>query len=241
MPPQGKPLGRIWAVSGQAFLVLLTLVMIFSAFNTGWQVVRTEVKVQALQGKVIVLDPGHGGPDGGARGWRGLEKEINLAVALAAAKMLEDNGARVLLTRSDDRDLSGLPPGEGPRKLRDLEARVALVNQADADALVSIHANKTQGSWSGAQVFYQPDGPRPEQSRQLAKLIQAELRRLTPTRRQAIPIDQKLLRESRMPAVTVEVGFLSNAEEEGRLLNPAYHRVLAEAISVGLAEFFSGS
>lgn len=204
--------------------------------------VQAMAAADALRGQVIVIDPGHGGQDPGAVGVSGtLEKDVALAVALLVRDLLAAAGARPVLTRSGDYDLSQWAvPGEATPNRAELAARVALVQQHGAAVFVSIHANKhgRRTPWRGAQVFWDPRG-HPEGER-LARLLQAELRARTGTRRVHLPIEQFVLMRSPVPAATVEVGFLSNPEEERLLQDPAHQRHLAEAVVAGLARFFAG-
>lgn len=202
-----------------------------------------QAAAMTLFGKVIVLDPGHGGPDPGAVGRSGsLEKDIVLAIAGQLRSFLESVGAEVILTREDDRDLSGLDNGSlRQRKRLDLAARVEIGNQPGVDLFLSIHANKIpSGRWFGAQTFYFRDG-HPESAR-LATAIQTELVRVTrrTTRVASSRIDQYLLENLLCPAATVEVGFLSNASEEAVLITDAYQTKVAWAIFMGVARYMAG-
>lgn len=194
-----------------------------------------------LQGRVILLDPGHGGRDNGGVGVGGVrEKDVTLAVALALREALTAAGARVVLTREMDVDLrDAVPPVDGSRHRGELVARAAMAAQYGAQVLVSIHANLhgRHTPWQGAQTFWDPRG-HPDSER-LARELMATLREQTPTRRVHRPINQLVLARSGVPAATVEVGFLSNAAEERRLLDPAYQRQVARAIAAGLIRYLS--
>src|SRR5690606_4795850 len=109
----------------------------------------------------------------------------------------------------------------------DLSRRIAAANESGADLYISLHVNafSTPGP-SGAQTFYEPTR---DSDRRLAEAIQAELSRLRPTRRQARPGDYRVLRETRMPAAMVELGFLSNPQEAELLSRPVYQHDLAAA------------
>lgn len=198
---------------------------------------------RSLQGVVIVVDPGHGGRDPGAVGKNGvLEKDIVLPVAAELAAFLRRAGATVLLTREDDRELvdpsTGTAP-DGKKKFTDLSQRVALVSDAKADLLISVHVNATSSTrWRGAQTFFYPDG-NPE-SAQLAKDIQASLRRrLGNTTRGIEGIDRQfLLKSVTVPAVTVEIGFISCPDELSLLQSQTYQRRLAWAVFAGVARYY---
>lgn len=192
-----------------------------------------------LQGKVVLIDPGHGGVDPGAIGAGGtLEKELTLQIAQKLGAALARTGAKPVLTR--DRDIEISADGNRRMSLREeLTQRVDLARTHGAELLVSIHANRDRCACQGAQTFYQRQGS-PEGQR-LAVAIQTELREATWTRRVALPIDHYVLRISPVPAATVEVGFLSSAREEAMLRDPAYQEKLAQAILLGLGRFLRES
>lgn len=187
----------------------------------------------------VVVDPGHGGPDPGAVGVSGtLEKEIVLAVSQELAQYLIRAGIRTVLTREQDARLVDESGSLKGRQVEDLNQRARMAEQVGATLLVSVHANSFPSPrWSGAQTFYQAGE---EESQRLAEAIQAQLvRRIPPNRRAARPADYRILRESPMPAVVVEVGFLSNPQEEARLRDPAYRGRVAEAIFHGIMDYLS--
>ncbi len=190
----------------------------------------------SVAGKKIVIDPGHGGSDPGAVGEGGVaEKDVNLAVARRLALLLSQAGAEVFLTRTGDYHL-GEAEVPGPE---DLARRVGLVARHGAELFVSIHGNSFPSSqWWGAQVFYHPDSP---EGRRLACLIQQEfLKALGESYRWAMAEDFFVLRRAGVPAVVVEVGFLSNPREEALLSDPAYQAKLAWCIYAGIVRFFGG-
>lgn len=193
-----------------------------------------------LSGKIIIIDPGHGGPDGGAVGGEILEKDIALNVSLKTRDYLQEQGALVLLTREDDRDLaSDGTKGYSRRKAEDLRQRVEYINDSNADFFVSIHLNAIPSPrWSGAQVFYFPKYIENEQA---AKFIQDELRQnLENTTRKAKQINTVyLLKNSKKPGALVEVGFLSNRRERDLLTNEKYQDKVAISVYKGILRYFS--
>lgn len=193
-----------------------------------------------LSGRIIILDPGHGGPDGGAVGGDVLEKEVALNVAVKLRDYLQQQGALVLLTREDDSDLAAKDTkGYSRRKVEDLKKRVQLINESEADLFISIHLNAIPSPrWRGAQTFYY--GSLIENER-LAKFIQAELRRnLENTDRSAKIINTVyLLKYAKKPGALVEIGFLSNPEERELLASDHYQTQLAASIYKGVLRYFS--
>lgn len=195
----------------------------------------------APAGNIIVIDPGHGDPDGGAAGSKTgvLEKDLNLSISRLLAEELTKSGEEILMTRSDDR---GLYPDETAtvraKKQADLQKRVSLANAEGTLCLVSIHMNHfTDSKYSGPQIFY-PAGS--AESQRLAEAIRLSiLRDIGPhcTRETKPSRDLYLLREAQVPAVIVECGFLSNPEEESLLQDTVYQSALATAIANGIKSF----
>ncbi|OLZ10911.1 N-acetylmuramoyl-L-alanine amidase family protein [Sulfobacillus thermosulfidooxidans] len=180
-----------------------------------------------LRGRTIVIDPGHGGYDPGARGRMAREDEINLAIALDLRKWFEDAGARVLMTWEK--------PGQIPpsRKYR-VQQRVVWINRTGGNALIDIHCNSAGSRWRGPQTFYWNG----KGSYYLAHDVQEELQFFTHTNRPVTRIDQYVLRYAKMPAINVEVGFISNPQEEKLLMNPQYQRQIAWYIFLGTERWF---
>ena len=187
-----------------------------------------------LEGLTVALDPGHGGYDGGAVGRVSgtPEKGINLDVALRLARLLEARGARVVMTREDDRALCDEHPPIR-KKLQDMQRRAVVIAEGGADMVLSIHMNEYAGRReSGPQVFYREDCPA---GRLLAGAIQAAMiAGLSPKmERTALPGDYYNLTLG-MPSALVEGGFLSNKEEEALLLTEDYREHVAQAICEGV-------
>lgn len=192
-------------------------------------------------GGIIVIDPGHGDPDGGAVGDKTgvLEKDLNLAISGRLAEKLTAEGAEIQLTREDDRGLhTDEDASVRAKKQEDLKARVSIANAHGTACLISIHMNHfSDARYSGPQIFY-PSGD--EESQKLADAIRLSiLETIGPhcTRETKPTNDLYLLREAEVPAVIVECGFLSNAEEEALLLDEAYQDALADAICSGVKSF----
>ncbi|GGH74611.1 germination-specific N-acetylmuramoyl-L-alanine amidase [Compostibacillus humi] len=194
-----------------------------------------------LSGKVIVVDPGHGGPDGGAVGADGtLEKDIALNVSFKLRDFLQQAGAEVYMTRETDRDLAQEgTKGLSRRKSEDIRQRLAIIEMKNPDLFVSIHLNALSSTrWRGAQTFYYPSR---EENKHLARLIQEEIiRNLENTNREALSIDGVyLLKQVKSPGALVEIGFLSNAEERELLKQEIYQEKMAASIYEGILRFFT--
>lgn len=218
-------------------LISACLAVIF--LTTGWQQAQATTICCSLPlfGRVIAIDPGHGGPDPGATRGELLEKDITLALSLELRDLLQCAGAVTYLTRDSDTDLADQNQAiSGGRKRRDLLQRVALINEWQPDAVLSVHVNAIASSrWRGAQVFFTEGDIEAER---LATSIQAALvKEMQNTTRVQKAGEYRVLMDSQSPAVLVEVGFISNPEEAALLTDPAYRKQLAWAIYLGLQDW----
>ena len=192
----------------------------------------------------VVVDPGHGGEDGGAVSAGGVEEsQINLAVALQVNDLLRLMGRRTVLTRSED--VSTCDEGLDTirqRKASDLKNRVALVNATPNAVLLSIHQNSLPSSpvTHGAQVFWN----RQEGAEELALLVQDSLNGTVNAGNEKnakqIPPTIYLMKNITAPGVIVECGFLSNSAETALLQEPSYQLKLASAIAAGCLRCLAG-
>ncbi|WHY86500.1 N-acetylmuramoyl-L-alanine amidase CwlD [Neobacillus novalis] len=193
-----------------------------------------------LSGKIILLDAGHGGPDGGAGTGKTLEKDIALEITLKVRDYLQEQGALVIMTRETDKDLAAPDmKGYSRRKVEDLKQRLKMINSSDNDFFVSIHLNAIPSArWSGAQTFYTPHH---KENARAAKFIQEELRKnLENTTRKAKPINNVyILKHAKKPGILVEVGFLSNPTEKELLKTEPYQNKVAASINNGIMRYFT--
>lgn len=181
-----------------------------------------------LRGRTIVIDPGHGGYDPGAKGRHAEEATINLQVATVLKKWFEEAGAHVVLTWSRPEDI----PGHRKYRVRD---RMTWINQSShGDILIDIHCNSGPSANRGPQTFYW-DGPA---SYHLAHDVQDELKFYAHSVRGVKRINQYVLRHAKMPAINVEIGFITNPSEEAKLMNPAYQQDLTWYIFIGTERWF---
>lgn len=192
--------------------------------------------------KTIVIDAGHGGEDGGATSENGIsEAQINLKIALNLQKLLEQSGANVILTRSDENAIYDLDKKTlREKKVSDIKNRVKIGNNSSADIFVSIHLNKIpQNQYSGWQTFYK-DGN--EQGKELATLIQNNLNETIQKENKRLPMkisNVYIIKQVEIPTAIVECGFLSNPEEEQILQQEIYQEKLAWGIYNGIIEYFN--
>ena len=191
----------------------------------------------------IVLDAGHGFPDGGAVGSMGtIECSLNIKIANKVQKLLEKSGYKVTMTRTGEDSLSSEEKAIAQRKKEDMQNRLKIISDSNCDIFVSIHMNKfTQPRYNGAQVLY---SSKFSQSQTLAQCIQAELHKIpeNKTKRSIIKAPESifLMKKAPIPAVIVECGFLSNYDEEKLLQNKDYQKALAQAISRGIIIYYEG-
>lgn len=226
-------------------VLIVTLVLVLTVFLSGVakeKVLKTEETFLPISGKTIIIDAGHGFPDGGAVGSSGvLEKDLNLSVAMFLQKFFESSGTHVLLTRSDDNGIYDISGSIKNKKVSDIKNREEFIKNSDAQIFVSIHMNKFSDSkYSGPQVFYSKNN---EKSEILAKCIQKSMiAALNPkSKREVKSADSSiyLLSHTDIPAVLVECGFLSNAEEEKMLKDEKYQRQLAWSVYCGIIDYFN--
>ena len=191
-----------------------------------------------VTGHTIVLDAGHGAPDGGAQSDTGVsEANINLNIILKLQELLESSNCNVVLTRSDE---NGIYDADAKKKkVSDLHNRTDLINNSGADIVVSVHLNKISGEqYYGWQSFYQKHN---EQSKNLASLIQSNLNYYIDreNKRTILPLSNiYLMDNSKLPTVTIECGFLSNAEDTRLLQTDEYQNNIAWGIYAGIMDYF---
>lgn len=219
------------------FYGLLTAFMLYIAKEAAWYAAGTGLLID--DGKVVVLDAGHGGEDPGKVGNGNIyEKDINLAITGYVKSYLEQNDYRVIMTRETDESLG--TTAKGFDKNGDMRARLQAIEAAGAVIAVSIHQNSfTDGSVEGAQVFYHEDS---KAGQQLAKSIQESLwERLDSEKKREIKSDASyyLLKNSSIPMVIVECGFLSNSRELELLQQENYQRMVAWAIYMGIEKYLN--
>ena len=207
--------------------------------------IKTENTVETTatpaSGKTIVIDAGHGTPDEGAQSSNGTtEAQTNLKIALKLQNLLEQNGSKVILTRSDEKAIYSLDSKTlRQKKISDIRNRVKIGNENSADIYVSIHLNKIpQSEYFGWQCFYNTKN---ENSKKLAKQIQENLNEAIQKENNRVPMKLDtvyIMKNVEIPISIVECGFLSNPEEEKQLLEDSYQNRLAWGIYNGILDYF---
>lgn len=232
-------------VKMEAFMSIILLVSVTAiACNMDKVVEKKEevTKEKPGNGKMVVIDAGHGGKDPGKVGINGAkEKDVNLAISKELCNVLRENGFEVTMTRTDDRVLS---EGQKFSKIGDLNARCKIINNVYLTkpecVLISIHQNSfTAESVHGAQSFYYQ---RSENSKRLGDIIQNRLNKEIniDKPKMAKPNDSYyMLINSKCPGVIIECGFLSNSNEAGKLVDAQYQRKISEIIAECLKKYFA--
>lgn len=192
---------------------------------------------------IIVIDAGHGEPDGGAVSASGVrEALLNLQVAKLLEEELKELGYEVIMTRSDENNVAddNLQSSTIRKiKVSDINNRIDITNNANADMLISIHMNKfSSGKYYGWQTFYKKNS---SYSKILAENIQKGIDNNIDreNKRTELPIENiKLIDKSEIPSVIVECGFLSNIEDVRLLQTEEYKQQLVSGIVEGIEEFY---
>lgn len=227
-------LWRLTALPLAAFAAVLVFAAVMEIGTRG----NAAVAAQPDEG-YILIDPGHGGADGGASAADGtLEKDINLAVALPLADMLRVCGYPVELTRSTDISLHDDGTATvREQKVSDMHNRLAMYDKARL--AIGIHTNKfTQTQYFGTQLFYSVN--RPESEGAASAIRESVVSLLQPENtREMKKADSNifLLNKTTAPAVFVETGFLSNEQELAKLKKPDYQKQMAFAIMGGVLAY----
>ncbi len=217
---------------GMLLAVLASGILVTSLWNPS-------VPTADLNSRLIVVDAGHGGMDGGGVGLNQTpEKELNLQIAMRLEQALSENGYQVIMTRKEDVSLHDADKTTvRAQKNSDLKNRAKIANEQNAGLFVSIHMNKYETSdVRGAQVFYKKADTLGEN---YAKNIMAELKKLDPENhrlQKELPNANLLFQKLNIPAVLVECGFLSNEEDLKKLNDESYQNQLVHSIVTGIQQ-----
>lgn len=214
----------------KTIFIFFSLFLIFFSFT---QSIALDKKKEVFTGIVIVIDPGHGGNDPGARTKEVDEDILNLQISLKLKEKLEKMGASVILTRDKDYDLAQADASN--IKKSDMKERAKILDQDNVTLFLSIHGNiSLDRKCSGAVVYYRIDD---EISKQLAQYIMDELKITTSSRYEIKKGDFYLLNNTSNLGVLIETGFLSNPQDLKKLQQSDYQSQLAEAILNGIYHF----
>ena len=219
--------------------IICTLISVFILSSN--IVYGEEIHNDTMANKIILIDPGHGGQDGGAIGKdKTLEKDLNLKISLKVRELLKDSGYTVYMTREDDRDLhtkEGTVKGE---KIQDLKTRCDMKDKTGCELFISIHMNNfTDSKPTGPHVYYANN----EKSKFIADiLINNLIKDLEyPKERESKPAKNayKILRNPKNGEVIVECGFMSNPGDLSKLKNDEYQDKIANSIKKSVDEYYN--
>jgi len=196
--------------------------------------------------RIVVIDPGHGGVDGGTGdGGSLLEKNINLDIALRVKRNLDKKNILVFMTRVEDVSLESKSKISTSRYRRDLDGRKVIIDKSNGDAFVSIHVNADRNAPNarGAIAFYYRTS---EEGKLLAEKVGNSIdkivyRKYLKNESLSTEIDSQdlfVLRETKIPGILLEVGFITNSEDKKLLKDDRFKEKMALAIAEGLIEYF---
>lgn len=220
------------------FVIIIALCYLFIKNHSEETILVSSLPVS---NHTIILDAGHGNPDGGAESSAGVtEQEINLEIVIKLQELLEQSGSIVVLTRSDENGIYDTDKETiREKKVSDMKNRVEIGNESEGEIFVSIHLNKIpQEQYSGHQTFYQKNN---EKSKELALFIQDNLNYSIQkeSKREILPLTGKYIMDNvKIPTVTVECGFLSNYSESQLLQKDDYQMKIAWGIYCGIMDYF---
>ncbi len=220
----------------KTILVVLAGLIVFGGL-TALCLTAAITPAAALNGMTVVIDPGHGGIDGGVVGTntRKKESDINLGISLSLRHFLREAGYNVVMTRTSDVDLAG---GAKPFKKSDMLARKKIIDDSSPDFVLSVHQNSyPRKDISGAQVFYAPGS---EEGKENADKVQSVLNGALDSDRTAKSGDYYILQCSPVPSLLVECGFLSNPTEEALLVTADYQQKVAYALCSSIRILLEG-
>jgi N-acetylmuramoyl-L-alanine amidase len=222
------------------FIVALMAVFVYLQFIK----VPANIFLDPCNG-VIVIDPGHGGIDGGTSKEDVVEKDINLYISLKLKTYLEQKGYTVFLTRTEDISLDELNNASSSRHQRDLHARLDMINNSNAQIFLSIHCNchSKNVNAKGSIVFYNNSFV---QNKTLAYCLQRSLNNMVINGNKRIIHDPQvadffLLKYSNIPGVIAEMAFISNSEERQLLKTDEFKAGLAKAIANGVDKYLEST
>lgn len=222
----------------KGFLSVFLLGILFSCFFSSYSFADEK-------SKVILIDPGHGGIDGGSMSKSGIvEKDVNLSIGLKLKDVLESSGYTVYMTREDDCGLYSKGKTVKEKKREDLANRSKMKKETNCDIFISIHQNTfPQSKYKGAQVWYAHGS---EPSKNLGTLMQSSLKECLDKENNRLAKDSgtemRVLRSNNTGAsILIECGFLSNEEEAKNLATEEYQKKVVEAIKSGVENYFTAT
>lgn len=233
-----KSLRRIYYLIFIGLFVLYLLLVTFSFIHLDD---FSQTSNNRFNDITIVIDPGHGGEDGGAVANDIVEKDINLSISKKLKSVFRSSGFNVVLIRDKDEMINTDGDTIGSKKISDMKNRLSIYNQNENNVVISIHQNKfTQEKYSGTQVFYSFKN---SNSEVLAQSIRNSIvTYLQPDNNRECKKTTKdiyLLYNANVPSVIVECGFISNVAEAEKLKTDDYQNQLTYSIYIGFLEYIN--
>lgn len=231
-----KPYYIILAILSITYLILI----IFAFVNLNNY---TKVNTSIVNDVTIVLDPGHGGEDGGATANGIVEKDINLSISNMLYEIFKTSGYNVVTTRTTDTMTDTYGESQRERKVSDMKNRLEIYNQSENNIVLSIHQNMfTQEKYSGTQLFYSVNNPESALlAESIRKSVVTYLQPDNTRETKAATKDIYLLHNATTPSVIVECGFISNAQEAEKLKSKEYQKKLAYSIFTGFINYYNNN
>lgn len=187
-----------------------------------------------LFGKIIFVDAGHGGRDPGTMYGKIMEKDINLEISQKLQDTLMEKGAIVYMTRDSDEDLSS--EWDPKKKRGDLYRRIVMFRKKQADLYLSIHINwHAQAGIKGPEVLYNNIN---KENKYLGEILMDHFESSLNTKRVLKTTDLYMYRNTTVPGVLIECGYLSNYQERQLLQSDTYQQKLADIITDATIDFF---
>ena len=208
-------------------MIIVILLLVISSINTA------TAKKLPLTGKIITIDPGHGGRDPGTIYQNILEKNLNLEISLKLEKELLKQGATVYMIRRTDIDLSSIY--DSNKKRGDLYRRLLLIKENKSDLYISVHINWYENSkYKGAEVLYNSIN---KNNKILAEEIMNQFKDILNSNRNIHTTDLYLYKNTTIPGVLVECGYLSNYQERKLLVDEEYQKNIAKVLANGIINY----
>lgn len=222
-----------------AYILILCLFLLMTVAGSSALNVFNENQ-PAVGRSCVVIDPGHGGEDGGTTSCTGiLESQINLEIATKLNDLLHLLGVKTVMIRTSDRSVYTTGNTIAERKMSDLKERVRIINETEPVMAVSIHQNYfADGRYYGPQVFYGASG----KSKTAAEYIQTLLNsNLAPNSNRGVKPAEGIfvMKNITSTGVLIECGFLSNPQEEAKLRSDIYQKKLCGVISSAIVNYLS--
>ncbi len=224
-------------------IIIISIILIPILRPNAIQKVVNTIKIKPLDNKIIVIDPGHGGIDGGTNKGDILEKNINLEVGLKLRDLLVKKGARVVMTRETDESLDDRIVGNGSRHREDLSTRARIINESNADLFLSIHVNYSKNEKRlGPIVLHHTNS---EEGEFLAQHMQEYLNDISTYKKMDIVTEHNIMAgnyyiagNTSTPGILIEMGFLSNEIDRKLLLDSDHQNEIIEQITKGIIAYF---